>query len=80
MKRQYLVDLRSQRNESQQDVADGIGVSRQYYSLIEDGSRQKRMDIALAGMLAAHFQAPIASIVQREREWSGNADENLEGG
>lgn len=78
MKRQYLIDLRAQRNESQQDVADGIGVSRQYYSLIEDGSRQKRMDISLAAMLAAHFKSPIASIVQREQEW--NAAASLEGG
>lgn len=73
MKRQYLIDLRAQRNESQQDVADGIGVSRQYYSLIEDGSRQKRMDISLASLLAAHFKVPVSRIIEQEQEMTTDA-------
>lgn len=32
MARQYLIDLRAGANESQQDVADAIGISRQYSS------------------------------------------------
>ena len=66
MARQYLIDMRKQRNESQQDVATGIGISRQYYALIEDGARQKRMDIALAALLAGHFGVPVSTIVENE--------------
>ena len=66
--RDYLVDLREQRNETQQDVAGAIGVSRQYYSMIEDGSRQKRMDIALVGLLANHFGVPMTEIIEKEQE------------
>lgn len=67
MERKYLIDLRTQRNESQQDVADGIGFSRQYYSMIEDGSRQKRMDVALIALLANHFGVTVGEIVEAEQ-------------
>lgn len=66
VERKYLVDLRSGRNESQQDVADGIGISRQYYAMIEDGSRQKQMDITLISKIAEHFSVPISQIVSAE--------------
>lgn len=46
--RKYLICLREQRNETQQLVADSIGLTRQYYQQIESGDRQKRMDIVLA--------------------------------
>lgn len=68
MARQYLVDLRKRRNESQQEVADSIGISRQYYSLIEAGERQKQMDITLATRLARHFSVDLAVIVSGEDE------------
>lgn len=68
MSRAYLVEMRTQRNESQQDVATALGITRQYYSLIEDGSRQKRMDIALAAMLAEHFGVPLNEIVNAEQK------------
>lgn len=66
MERQYLIDLRARANESQQDVADAIGISRQYYSFIESGERQKRMDITLATRLARHFSVDISVIVEHE--------------
>ena len=66
MERQYLIDLRARANESQQDVADAVGISRQYYSFIESGERQKRMDITLATRLARHFSVDISVIVEHE--------------
>lgn len=66
--REYLVRLRTQRNESQQDVADALGISRQYYSMIESGERQKRMDITLIAAIAVHFGIPITEVVDYERE------------
>jgi len=65
--RDYLVRLREQRNETQQDVADAIGISRQYYSMIEDGSRQKRMDVMLVGLLANHFGVAMTEIIEMEQ-------------
>ena len=66
MAREYLISWRRQRNESQQDVADSVGVSRQYYAMIEDGSRQKKMDVTLLTALARHFDVSAAEIVEME--------------
>lgn len=44
--RQYLVSLRNEHGYSQQDVADKLNISRQYYQMIETGERQKKMDIS----------------------------------
>lgn len=66
--RKYLVDLRTEKNESQQDVAKALGISRQYYAMIENGARQKRMDITLITALANHFQIPASVIVAYEQE------------
>ena len=65
--RKYLVERRNQLELSQQDVADLIGVSRQYYSFIENGSRQKKMDIDLLSKLADALSIPIADLIEMER-------------
>ncbi len=64
--REYLVALREQRNESQQDVADALNISRQYYAMIENSERQRRMDISLASAIATHFKIPVAQIINEE--------------
>lgn len=68
MLREYLVDLRERRNESQQDVADALGISRQYYCMIENGDRQKRMDVTLIAGLANHFGISVAEFVSLEQK------------
>jgi len=64
----YLVQLREEKNQTQQDVADALGISRQYYAMIENGTRQKRMDITLITALANHFKISPAEIVHFESE------------
>lgn len=66
--REYLVRLRNERNETQQNVADSVGLSRQYYAMIEAGNRQKKMDIALASSLATHFGITLAEMISLEQE------------
>ena len=66
MERSYLVKYREQRNETQQDVASALNMSRQYYLMIEQGIRQKRMDIVLVTALANHFDVPVAEIIEEE--------------
>lgn len=65
--RKYLICLREQRNETQQLVADSIGLTRQYYQQIEYGDRQKRMDIVLATKLADHFGVGVDYIIRQEQ-------------
>lgn len=60
--RDYLVELRLKKGLSQQDVAERLGISRQYYQMIERGERQKRLDLALAGALAALLEVNVMDI------------------
>lgn len=66
MERTYLIKIRKQRGETQQAVADALGITRQYYALIEDGTRQKRMDIMFAERLSKHFGVPLNDIFKFE--------------
>lgn len=65
--RNYLARLREQRNESQQDVANSIGITRQYYALIEQGDRQKKMDITLLTALSKHFEVSLPELIKMEQ-------------
>ena len=64
--REYLIEAREKAGLTQQDVANRIGISRQYYQMVETGERQKRMDLSLAGGLSAILYIPITEIVQKE--------------
>ena len=68
MPREYLRELREQNNMSMQVVADRIGISRQYYQLIEAGERQKKMDITLVLALSNLFGISAEQINTHEKE------------
>lgn len=76
--REYLIEAREKAGLTQQDVANRIGISRQYYQMVETGERQKRMDLSLADGLSVVLNIPIAEIVQRER--AAQESERQEGG
>lgn len=64
--REYLVKAREKAGLTQQDVANRIGISRQYYQMVEQGERQRKMDLSLAGGLSAVLNIPITEIVRME--------------
>lgn len=64
--REYLKSMREDKGLSMQDVADKIGISRQYYHLIETGERQKKMDITLVKRIAAVFGVSLETIIAYE--------------
>lgn len=76
--REYLIEAREKAGLTQQDVANRIGISRQYYQMVETGERQKRMDLSLASGLSVILNIPIAEIVQREI--AAQESERQEGG
>lgn len=45
--RQWLIDLRMSKKTSQADIAAACGISRQYYSFIENGSRNASVKVAM---------------------------------
>lgn len=66
--REYLIKLRKGKSLTQQQMADKIGITKQYYSLIEKGKRQKKMDIVLVSAIASVFDMPIEQIAKYEKE------------
>ena len=66
--RGYLKELREQKGFSQQNVADSIGITRQYYQQIENGERQKNMDISLVVQLSNLFGISPEAIINEEQK------------
>lgn len=66
--REYLVTLRKEKNFTQRQTAEKLDISESYYNQIENGERQKDMDISLASRLSAVFDVPIATIINYENQ------------
>ena len=65
--REWLKTLRENKQLTQQNVADMLGISKQYYQLIEAHERQKKMDITLMTKLSDIFGVSFNEIVQQEK-------------
>lgn len=68
--RAYLKRLREEQGLTMQEVADRLGISKQYYSLIEGGERQRRMDITLIKGISDVLGVPLEQIVSEESKHS----------
>jgi transcriptional regulator with XRE-family HTH domain len=66
--REYLIKLRKGKSLTQQQMADKIGITKQYYSKIEKGERQRKMDLVLVSAIASIFDVPIEQIAEYEKE------------
>ena len=47
-------------------MAERLGLSESYYSQIENGKRQKNMDIALVAVISKVTGIPLQEIVEHE--------------
>ena len=68
--RDYLRKLREKKAMTQQQAADSIGITQQYYCMVETGERQQKMDLHLAKKLAKTFSVPIEYILENEEKIS----------
>lgn len=64
--RDWLLSARKEKGMTQQEVAKKLDISEAYYSYIESGDRQKKMDISLASKLSVMFEIPLDEIVEKE--------------
>lgn len=64
--REYLREIRKQSGLSQQDVAEKIQITRQYYQQIEKGVRQKEMSLPLLIRLSQIFEVSVLDLVEQE--------------
>ena len=64
--REYLKKMREEKGRTLQDVADKIGITKQYYQMIESGERQRKMDITLIKSISSVFGIPLEQVVNEE--------------
>lgn len=71
--REWLRSMRIEKNFTMKEMGERLHISESYYCAIENGDRQKKMDITLAYGLAEIFSVPIAEIVAREQDNQSSA-------
>lgn len=69
--REWFKLLREKNKFSQQDVAEKLNKSRQYINLIENGERQKDLDLSLVIKLAKIFGVSVDYIIAEEEKLRG---------
>ena len=72
--RSWLVNARTSKGLTQAQIAEKIGITESYYCMIENGDRQKKMDITLAAKLSTILEIPISEIVEIEKGESNATD------
>ena len=66
--REWLKEKRAEHGMTMVQLSTKLGISESYYSLIEAGERQKKMDISMLAKLSTIFDMPVAEIVNLEEK------------
>ncbi len=66
--RLWLRGYREKVGLTQEDIAEKLGISQNYYADIENGKRQADMNLSLAAKLADFFNIPLSAIRNFEEE------------
>ncbi|MFI3254397.1 MAG: helix-turn-helix transcriptional regulator [Eubacteriales bacterium] len=64
--KEWLVQLRRTNGLTQQQVAEKLNISQQYFSSIENGTRKENMDIDLATKIGGIFNLTVTEIIDLE--------------
>ncbi len=64
--RNYLVALRKEKKLTQKQLAQKLDISESYYNQIENGERQKRMDITILDRLATALGVTVSTLIDYE--------------
>lgn len=67
--RAWLKELRESRGMTMKTLSEKLDISESYYCGIENGTRQRSMDIVIAAGLSVALDVPIDQIVQYERNY-----------
>lgn len=65
--RDWLKENRTALGYTMAQMAEKLDITESYYSMIEAGDRQKKMDIAIASQLSAILGVPLTQIIEMER-------------
>ena len=66
--REWLKTLRTEKGFTMKEMGTKLGISESYYCAIENGERQKKMDIVLIAGISSALNVSVARIVQYESE------------
>lgn len=66
--REWLKNIRKEKKLTMKEVGAALGVSESYYCAIENGERQKRMDVTFAIGLAKVLGIGVAELIRLEAE------------
>lgn len=64
--REWLKEKRTERGLTMKQMAAQLEITESYYSLIESGERQKKMDISFAKKLSEILDMPAECIFELE--------------
>lgn len=64
--REWLKTARTEKNLTMKEMGSKLGISESYYCSIENGIRQKKMDLGLVSALAAILDISMEAIAQHE--------------
>lgn len=64
--REYLIEMRTRKGLTQRDISKQLGISESYYNLIENGIRQKNMNVTTLCGLSKALQVSITILVDKE--------------
>ena len=65
--RDYLKKLRDEHGLTAAETAKKLDISESYYSLIENGKRQEKMDLDLAAKISAIFSIELSEVLAQEK-------------
>ena len=65
--REWLKKSRKDKGITMSDISEKLGISESYYCLIENGERQKSLDLAYASKLAELFNVSVDWIAKQEQ-------------
>ena len=65
--RQWLRDARQVKGMTMKQMADKLNISESYYCSIENGYRQRDMDISLVGKISETLEISVKQILQNEQ-------------
>lgn len=66
--REWLKALRNEKGLTMKDMGEKLGISESYYCAIENGERQKKMDMMIASGLATILGISVSSVVTYENQ------------
>lgn len=69
--REWLYNLRTQKGLSCKQMAERMHITEPYFWNIEQGNKQKKMDIPTAQAIARALEMPLVTIIEMEVDASG---------